>query len=278
MVYYICNQEEQMPRVTYAHRLQTLLSKPLSNYDKGFAESLSNYYSRRKSMTAGRAAAVKRLEDRYSDQNLAKAAANPVIDRLAALASRVDAGTWDAGFLESVTLQSKRGRDLSEKQLTIVSTIEERWSDQAIAAKKDWKQTYANSPELKLKAKIVASYYHTTGYYRDLALNILEKPDFIPTPKQYKSITSNKFATKVLEAWHADPKYDVGTYIALRSTAPGVLRKHIKGVCVILKSNADYPKCAARGTKIYQVLPFGSPTPVLVEERYIKNARIGGSK
>ena len=278
MVYYICNQEEQMPRVTYAHRLQTLLSKPLSNYDKGFVESLSNYYSRRKSMTAGRAAAVKRLEDRYSDQNLAKAAANPVIDRLAALASRVDAGTWDAGFLESVTLQCKRGRDLSEKQLTIVSTIEERWSDQAIAAKKDWKQTYANSPELKLKAKIVASYYHTTGYYRDLALNILEKPDFIPTPKQYKSITSNKFAIKVLEAWHADAKYDVGTYIALRATAPGVLRKHIKGVCVILKANADYPKCAARGTKIYQVLPFGSPTPVLVEERYIKNARIGGSK
>ena len=278
MVYYICNQEEQMPRVTYAHRLQTLLSKPLSNYDKGFVESLSNYYSRRKSMTAGRAAAVKRLEDRYSDQNLAKAAANPVIDRLAALASRVDAGTWDAGFLESVTLQCKRGRDLSEKQLTIVSTIEERWSDQAIAAKKDWKQTYANSPELKLKAKIVASYYHTTGYYRDLALNILEKPDFIPTPKQYKNITSNKFAIKVLEAWHADPKYDVGTYIALRATAPGVLRKHIKGVCVILKANADYPKCAARGTKIYQVLPFGSPTPVLVEERYIKNARIGGSK
>ena len=169
-----------MPRVTYAHRLQTLLSKPLSNYDKGFVESLSNYYSRRKSMTAGRAAAVKRLEDRYSDQNLAKAAANPVIDRLAALASRVDAGTWDAGFLESVTLQCKRGRDLSEKQLTIVSTIEERWSDQAIAAKKDWKQTYANSPELKLKAKIDASYYHTTGYNRDFALNILEKPDFIP--------------------------------------------------------------------------------------------------
>tara|TARA_R110000744_G_scaffold108318_1_gene205153 strand:- start:474 stop:1310 length:837 start_codon:yes stop_codon:yes gene_type:complete len=278
MVYYICNQEEEMPRVTYAHRLQTLLSKPLSDYDKGFAESLSNYYNQRKSLTAGRAAAVKRLEERYSDENLAKAAANPVIERLAALELRVDPGTWDAGFLESVTLQCKRGRDLSEKQLTIVSTIEGRWSDQAIEDKKDWKQTYSNSPELKLKAKIVASYYYTTGYYRDLALNILEKPDFIPTPKQYKNITSNKFATKVLEAWHADPKYEVGAYIALRSTAPGVLRQYIKGVGVILKSNADYPKCAARGTKLYQVLPFGSPTPVLVEERYIKNARIGGSK
>jgi len=278
MVYYIFNQEEEMPRVTYAHRLQTLLSKPLSDYDRGFVESLSSHYNKRKSLTPGRAAAVKRLEEQYSDEKLSAAAANPLNERLAALTDRVDPGTWDAGFVESVSAQVKRGRDLSPKQLTIVSTIEERWSDQTIAAKKDWKQTYSNSPELKLKAKIVASYYYTTGYYRDLALNILEKPDFIPTPKQYKNITSNKFATKILDAWNADAKYKVGSYIALRSTAPGVLRKHIKGVCVILKSNADYPKCAARGTKIYQVLPFGSPTPVLVEERYIKNARIGGSK
>ena len=88
-----------MPRVTYADRLSALSKKPLSNYDKGFVESLTQYYNRRRSLTAVRAAAVKRLEEQYSDEKLAQAAANPLNERLAALTDRVDPGTWDAGFV-----------------------------------------------------------------------------------------------------------------------------------------------------------------------------------
>jgi len=65
-----------MPRVTYATRLADLAAKPLSDYDRGFVESLTQYYQRKRSMTAGRRAAIERLEERYSDESLAAAAAN----------------------------------------------------------------------------------------------------------------------------------------------------------------------------------------------------------
>jgi hypothetical protein len=268
-----------MPRVTYADRLSALAKKPLSNYDRGFVESLAQHYSRKRSMTPGRAAAVKRLEEQYSDEALAQAAANPLNERLAVLADRVDPGTWDAGFVESVSSQVQRGRDLSPKQLEIVSKIEARWTDEARAAANTWKQTYLDSAEMQEKAHIVATYYNITGYYAGLAENILHTEGFVPTEKQYKSITTNKFAKKILEAWFAEPKYPVGSYVVVRDTAPGIVRGKAKNVpCVILKTNAMYPRCAAKGTKIYQVLPFGSPSAIMVEERYVKKARkIGGA-
>ena len=241
-----------MPRVTYADRLSALSKKPLSDYDKGFVESLAQHYNRKRSLTPGRAAAVRRLEERYSDEKLALAAANPINERLAAIADRVDPGTWDAGFVESLTSQS--------------------------TAANTWKQTYLDSTEMQEKAKIVATYYDATGYYAGLAHNVLYTEGFVPTEKQYKSITKNKFATKILEAWYAEPKYPVGSYVVVRDTAPGVVRGKAKNVpCVILKANAMYPRCAAKGTKIYQVLPFGSPSAIMVEERYVKRARkLGG--
>ena len=268
-----------MPRVTYADRLFALSKKPLSNYDKGFVESLTQYYNRKRSMTPGRAAAVKRLEEQYSDEALAQAAANPLNERLAVLTDRVDPGTWDAGFVESVSAQVQRGRDLSPKQLEIVSKIEARWTDEARASANTWKEVYLSSAEMQEKAHIVATYYNITGYYASLAENILHTEGFVPTEKQYKSITTNKFAKKILEAWYSEPKYDVGSYVVVRDTAPGIVRGKAKNVpCVILKTNAMYPRCAAKGTKIYQVLPFGSPSAIMVEERYVKKARnVGGA-
>jgi len=210
---------------------------------------------------------------------LAQAAANPLNERLAVLTDRVDPGTWDAGFVESVSAQVQRGRDLSPKQLEIVSKIEARWTDEARASANTWKEVYLSSAEMQEKAHIVATYYNITGYYASLAENILHTEGFVPTEKQYKSITTNKFAKKILEAWYSEPKYDVGSYVVVRDTAPGIVRGKAKNVpCVILKTNAMYPRCAAKGTKIYQVLPFGSPSAIMVEERYVKKARnVGGA-
>ena len=268
-----------MPRFTYADRLQALSAKSLSDYDRGVVESLKAHYTRKRAMTAGRARYVVSLEERYSDENLAKAAESPVLKRLELLGTLVPVDSWDAGFVESLTNQTQRGRQLSEKQLAVLVKIEKRNSAEARATVGQWKKEYAASESMQLKAKIVASYYLATGYYHDLAQSIIENPEFVPTEKQYKSITSNKYAQKVLSAWFAEPKYAVGSYIYLRDTAGGAIRKNAKGPCVVLKTNANYPHCAAKGAKIYQVLPFGAPIPVLVEERYIKKARgVGGNK
>jgi len=265
-----------MPRVTYAERLSALAEKPLSDYDRGFVESLAGYYHRKRSLTSGRAAAVKRLEERYSDETLARAAENPIHKRLDTIASRVPVGTWDEGFVQSVSQQAKSGRQLSERQLEILSKIETRYSPSAIAKASEWREVYLSSEKLKLDAKLCAEYYTNVGYFSDLAKSILDKEGFVPTEKQYKAITSNKYAQKILKAWYDEAKYETGSYVYFRTTSPGSVRKGIKGPCVVLKTNAAVPVTAARGTKVYQVLPFGHATPVLVEERHIKKARIGG--
>ena len=267
-----------MPRVTYADRLGALLEKPLSDYDRGVIESLLSHYMRRKSMTSGRARYVATLEERYSDAKLAEAAESPLLGRLTALATRVAVGTWDEGFVESVTDQVKVGRQLSEKQLVILEKIESRHSPAALEKATTWRETYLGSEKLQFDAKLVAQYYNTVGYFSDLADSLLNAEDFIPTEKQYKAITGNKYAQKILKAWYEEPKYEVGSYVYFRATSPGSVRKNIKSPCVVVKTNAAVPATAARGTKMYQVLPFGFPRPILVEERYIKKARVGGNK
>jgi hypothetical protein len=268
-----------MPRVTYADRLKAIITNPaVSSRDQGFAESLLSSYSRRGSLSAGRKRCLLQLEERYSAENLAKAAENPIHERLAAAASRVAVGTWDQGFVESVTEQVKSGRQLSERQLEILTKIEARYSPEAIEQASTWRNTYLNSQKLRHDAKIVAEYYNNVGYFSDLATSILDKEDFVPTEKQYKAITGNKYAQKILKAWYDEPKYEVGSYVYFRDTSPGSVRKGIKGPCVVVKTNANAPTTAARGTKVYQVLPFSLPTPVLVEERYLKKARVGGNK
>ena len=267
-----------MPRVTYADRLAALAKKPLSDYDKGFVESLSDYYNRKRSLTAGRAAAVRRLEERYSEEALAKAAANPILERLSAVAAFVPVGSWDEGFVESLTNQAKRGRDLSPRQLEVLVKIEERNNESSVQKALAWKTTYSESPELQEKAKVVAKYYSGAGYYQDLSRNILHTEGFVPSHQSFKRFVENKFAQKILSAWYDEPKYPEGTYVSLRATAPGVSRGKMKGAAIVIKTNALVPKSPAKGAKIYQVLPFGSAATIMVEERYLKSARLGGKK
>jgi len=45
-------------------------------------------------------------------------------------------------------------------------------------------------------------------------------------------------------------------------------------VGVVIKTNADEPKSACRGNKIYEVLPVGGVGTIMIEERYLKKARV----
>lgn len=263
-----------MTRVTYGHRLAALLERPLSDYDRGFIESLQAHYDRKRALTAGRIRALIRIEERYSDENLATGAKDPMLNRLAAIASRAPTGTWDEGFIESLTGQVKTGRSLSPRQLEILIQVEERHSEEAISAAQAWKQRYASDSELQLKAETIARYYTAVGYFKDLAENILNTSDFVPTQKQFEKITGNKYAQKVWAAWTDEAKYPVGSYVYLRTTAPGNIRREVGAKpSVVIEVNAAPPRTAAKGAKRYKVLPFGGARAVIVEERMLKQAR-----
>jgi hypothetical protein len=82
---------------------------------------------------------------------------------------------------------------------------------------------------------------------------------------KFEKMRANKFATKVLTAWRADPKYPVGTSVIER---PGKTNRLKKGGFVL--STTEPIISAAAGCKMYKVLPYDSAEPVLVEERCVK--------
>ena len=103
----------------------------------------------------------------------------------------------------------------------------------------------------------------------------------MPTIEQYNKITKNKFAIKVLNAHYAPQKFAPGSLVQYSATAPGRIRAGggNKTPMGVIMANAAPITSAAKGAKIYQVLPIGSPTTTLVEERHLKKARkVGGKK
>ena len=84
----------------------------------------------------------------------------------------------------------------------------------------------------------------------------------------------NKYAKKVLKSATAAPTYAVGQIIALRSTTPHNIKSALPlGKAAIIEIGAAPIKSAAKGSKVYKVLPLGSAETINVEERHIKKAR-----
>ena len=75
---------------------------------------------------------------------------------------------------------------------------------------------------------------------------------------------------KVLTAHFAEPAFPNGSKIEFRSSAP-VRYRGLKGF--VMKTDAKPVTNAARGTKVYMVLPVGEATPIFVEERHLKRGR-----
>ena len=276
-----------MARSTYGTRLEALIANPaISKRDKAFAESLHRYYTSKRRLTAGRARCVAQLEDRYSPENLAAAMEKGagMLERLNAVCERTEPKSWGRGFINSLQGQIMAGRELSEKQIKTLEKIEAENSDEAIKARDTWKVDYRHgtaaawgAPPVKV-AEVAARYYKAAGYFQGLVHSILNDDGFVPTIEQYNKITKNKYAVKVLTAHFADPKFAPGSLVQFGATAPSALRR-IKVPCVVISSNGGPITSAAKGAKMYSVLPMGSAKTLLCEERHLKKARkVGGKK
>ena len=276
-----------MARSTYGTRLEALIANPaISSRDKTFAESLLRFYTSKRRLTAGRARCVKQLEDRYSPEKLAAALEKgaPMLERLNAVCERTEPKSWGRGFVNSLQGQVMGGRELSEKQIKTLEKIEAENSDEAINARATWKRDYRHgtaaawgTTPVKV-AEIAARYYKAAGYFQRLVNSILDDDGFVPTIAEYNKITKNKFAIKVLTAHFAAPKFAPGSLVQFGAGATGALRR-IKVPCVVISSNGGPITSAAKGAKVYSVLPMGSAKTVLCEERHLKKARkVGGKK
>jgi len=271
-----------MARPTYRTRLEVLINNPaISVRDKSFAESLLTYYERKGRLSAGRVKWVTTLEDRYSPEKLLAATEKhkTLLMRLEVLNMRVEPSSWAAGYIESLTSQVKGDRRLSERQLHTLKTIEAEHDDAAMAERQQWIESYKNDSKLKQDAIVASHYYMATGYFKDTARMILGDDMFIPTYSQYNKMVKNKYAQKVLTSHYAEPKYETGQLVTFRSNAPAgsrnldgsYLKRHV--TMMVIEADAAPITSAARGAKIYKLLPVGKASTLLAEERHIMKAR-----
>lgn len=192
------------------------------------------------------------------------------IERLMAVPTLND---WSRGFLESVKEQLGRRGNLSDKQINIVKKIESENNEDAQNKRKEWINSYDD--EKKQIAVICATYYHATGdYYRRMASQVLEDPDFILSEKQWKAMCDNKYAAKVIKATFDDPLYPAGSLVSLRSSAPWRVKDASpQGIFLVVETNAAPVVSACKGAKIYKIMPVGSATSFIIEERHIKKMK-----
>ena len=197
-----------------------------------------------------------------------------VKERLEILIAREGLGDWDTNFIHSLQEQlEKRGR-LSERQLEVLTKIEDRYTADAIMSRIKWEEGY--DEEKRNITRVCAIYYATTGYFRDLVNKALYEESFIPTEKQWNSMCCNKYAMKVREAYSGEAKFPVGTMIAVRKTTPGagpVLARYSQKVgtdLAIILSDSEPVVSASRGNRRYRIHFVGDSTPQFAEERDIK--------
>ena len=121
----------------------------------------------------------------------------------------------DRKFAESLQRQFGEKGNLSPKQVECIERMEERYSEDAVAARKKWEASYKD--EHRQTAIICANYYVTTSYFRDLAVKIATDEDFVPTERQFNALTKNKYAKKAIAAATEPPAFPVGTLAKVRA-------------------------------------------------------------
>jgi hypothetical protein len=196
---------------------------------------------------------------------------NPeIIEALKDLLSNKIVASNTTKFLQSLNDQYEQYGTLTEKQLEAIQTVHERYENREKEA-----AGFEYTPEKKARAIICAQYYKNTAYFTQLAENVLTKEDFVPTPREYASMCTNRYANKIVAATIAPPKYRVGSYVRLRSNALWKMRETMRDTpAIVLKANHAPVKDPAKGAKRYLILFFGNSKPYDVQERHLKDARI----
>lgn len=269
-----------MARVTYRTRLQSLIDNPhIAARDLTFCESLLGFYNRSGKLSAGRANWVKKLEERYAPERLAGLSAKvaPMVARLESVHLLAEPSSWAAGFVESLLDQARLGRDLSTRQIELLEKIESEHSDEAMTERAAFIADYENNKDnMKVNAGIVSIYYRASNahYFACVVEKILADPSYTPSFSEYNKIVKNKYAQKVLASHYAPARYSIGTFVKLRAGTLQRLRRQTGGKpCIVIQANAGPVTTAAKGTKVYSVLPVGRAETILVEERDIMRDR-----
>jgi len=175
---------------------------------------------------------------------------------------------WSRGFCESIIQQLNRGRNLSERQMQVLTRIFNENSAEEVENHNKWEGAYKQ--HWAEKAKVLCDYYETQGqYFSNVRLQI--QNGTIPARHSFMKMAANKYAVKLLAEWRKEPQYPVGTSVIAREAqlSRWGAKSTLKKGGVVLTTDEKIIT-SAKGSKRYKVLPYDSNVPILVEERDIK--------
>ena len=261
-----------MPRITYADRFEALLAKDyIRKRDREFLESLYTYYKSNRVLTSGRRFHFIRLENQYRNPPAVTSEDKELLAELDILISTLDIIDDERGqtILASFGEQLRSGRVLSPKQMAVVEEKRDVCSEKNIAQSRQWKDTW-NSEKAE-KFNICVKYYDNAGYYSNLVFKAKHDPEYVPSFGEYKKLTENKFAKKILTGWYSTAKYELGDMVQGSANAPWTARDLTLGT--IIKVNHIIPTSASRGNKKYLVMDLLTTRQFEMEERHLKQAK-----
>ena len=211
-----------------------------------------------------------------------------IFDRLGAIKGLPTCSQWAEGFADSIRDQIKRGRTLSDRQKATCNKILKENSKEAQKSLANWESEY--NTHHKKKATQLAIYYKSQagGYYGDVVKDILEGK--VPVRGKYLKMRNNKYAKKVLAELERKPRFGTDDHIIPNSKflsgysfnssmmqtvggetyVEGDEKRNFKARGGVIIGIDDKIVSAAKGSKRYIVLPFGSMKTYFVEERYLK--------
>lgn len=190
---------------------------------------------------------------------------------------RTDLSDWDKDFMLSLNERIESGKELTEKQIVWVHKIASRYSEEAIKERTEWADKWASDAAVRDKAIRCAEFYAENGGYYSWSKNLLTDDKFVPSLKQYKALTENKYAVKMLAAYEAQAKYPVGSMIQIRKSLKGpdsrMMRRkmyQLETDLAVVVSTDERVVSSCNGNKRYKIVFIGDATPVFAEERDLK--------
>jgi len=195
---------------------------------------------------------------------------------------------WASGFSDSIREQIAKGRTLSDRQKVVCYKILKQNNEDAQKSLANWEEEYNTIH--KQQARQIAIYYshQSAGYFGDVVRDVLE--DKVPVRGKFLKMRNNKYAKKVLAELERKPRFTTEDHIIPNSKfQTGYSFNHsmmepINGETFVQSEEKynfkarggviigidDKIVSAAKGSKRYIVLPFGSIKTYFVEERFLK--------
>ena len=165
---------------------------------------------------------------------------------------------------------------LTSGQQEYLSALEKQYSPASLKEALDWEKSY--DLDKQLKASRMADYYRGTPYFQ-LIRNKVDTNQKL-TLVEWRKLCENKYALKVLSQYDSAPLYNVGQIVEIRKRNKLHLvnelvqfRTRGSGLAAVVAVDSKPITRHAKGSRVYQILPFGSATSLHAHESDIKKAR-----